>query len=275
MRSGAFYTAVVALGACLLLAGAARAETAEDECQRLSDEAVEAYKATDYQKAVDLLSRAYAIRPLAPLLYNLAKAYDKLADADHAFETYKRYVDSGESTPELEAKAKKRMAFFEPQRKPKKPVEPEKPAAAEQPAATVTPAGPSPEELARAQDDKKRTLRLVVLLGGAVLAAAGAALIGVGGYEYGQATTFHDMFSASTDQAVKSQAKANGLSAGSLSTSLYVSGGVVLGVGAAAIVAALVLPQLKPGATEQPADKVSFAPWIGASGAGAAASWRF
>ena len=264
----------VALGAWLVVGGVARAETAEDECQRLSDEAVDAYKATAFQKAVDLLTRAYAIRPLTPLLYNLAKAYDKLADADRAFEAYKRYVDSGEATPELEARARKRMAFFEPQLKPRKPVEPEKPVEIEKPA-VVTPAGPSPEELASAAEDRKKKIRVVVLLGGAVLAAAGVALIGVGGYEYSQASSFHDQFSASTNQSEKTLAKTNGVAAGGLSTDFYIVGGVVLGVGAAAIAAALALPQLRSGSTETAANKVSFAPWLSPGGAGAAASWSF
>ncbi len=161
------------------------------------------------------------------------------------------------------------MAFWEPQLKPRKPVE------AEKPPVEVTPppkaAGPTPDDVQAQADARKRALRLGLVLGGAVLAVAGVAMVGVGGYEYGQASSFHDQFAASTDQATKAQAKSDGLGAGSLSTTMYAAGGAVLAVGAATVVVALVLPQLKPGATE----KVAFAPWIAPGGAGAAVSCRF
>ncbi len=85
MRSGMKCSAGVLLLGTLLAAGPARAETADDEVQRLSDQAIDSYKSGEYQQAVQLLARAYAIRPLTPLLYNLAKAYDKLGDAENAY----------------------------------------------------------------------------------------------------------------------------------------------------------------------------------------------
>ena len=276
MRPGVLAGVVTAV---LLVAGAARAVTVEEEVQKLSDQAVDAYKAGDYQRAVQLLTRAYAIRPLTPLLYNLAKAYDKLGDADNAYENYKKYAESGEADAKLEAKARARMTFFEPQLKPKKPPEPE-------PLPTTTrpePAGPTPEELAAEEDARRRRLKLVALFGGAGVAALGAALVIAGGALYASAASKHELYGMTRDEAEKRALRDQAQSTGTTSTALYAVGGVLFGIGAAAVVMAFVLPQLQPaagaesgGSEEKPAEpEVSFVPYLGPDGLGAGATWRF
>ena len=39
------------------------------------------------------------------LLYNMAKAYDKLGDIDHAYDAYRLYADSAAADPKLKARA--------------------------------------------------------------------------------------------------------------------------------------------------------------------------
>lgn len=272
MRSGVL---ILALAGFLLTGFSAHAETAEQECQRMSDEAVEAYKKGSYQRAVELLNRAYAIRPYTPLLYNLAKAYDKLNDAEHAYEAYKKYVDSGESEPKLEEKARKRMEFFEPQLKPKKPVEPEK--VVETKVEEPKPTGPTPEELLTAENDRRRRFRMISLYGGIGVAAVGVALIAAGGGTFFAANDKASGLVKEFDETKKRQLRDEAQSLGASSTALYGVGIPVALIGAAGIVLSFVLPQIQQTDTlpDGEAKKVSFAPWVSPQGAGANVSWRF
>jgi tetratricopeptide (TPR) repeat protein len=107
-------------------ASTVRAQTADDPqakmVEKLASDAANAYRAADYQRAVELLERAYQIRQVAALLYNLAKAYDKLGEADKAVELYRRYIDSTDAEPKLRQKAEARVAAYDETHKPKPPV---------------------------------------------------------------------------------------------------------------------------------------------------------
>src|SRR6476660_2677301 len=89
------------------------AESAEAQVERLATEAVNAYRGADYNRAVELLNRAYEIRQVPALLYNLAKAYDKLGDVDHAWDAYRRYSDSADADPRMKAKADSRLVVLD------------------------------------------------------------------------------------------------------------------------------------------------------------------
>ena len=80
------------------------------EVERLANDAVNAYKGADYKRAVELLQKAYEIRQVPALLYNMAKAYDKLGDIDHAYDAYHLYADSAAADPKLKARAEQRVA---------------------------------------------------------------------------------------------------------------------------------------------------------------------
>src|SRR5262249_34065618 len=70
---------------CLALAcGAARAQSRGNPVEKLASDAAIAYRGGDYQRAAQLLERAYKMQPVSALLYNLAKAYEKLGDEDKA-----------------------------------------------------------------------------------------------------------------------------------------------------------------------------------------------
>ena len=97
----------------------ARAESAEAQVERLAADAVNAYRGADYNRAVELLTRAYEIRQVPALLYNLAKAYDKLGDVEHAYDAYRRYADSADADPKLKAKSEARLAVLEEARRKK------------------------------------------------------------------------------------------------------------------------------------------------------------
>jgi tetratricopeptide (TPR) repeat protein len=95
-----------------LAAAPARAETPEEQVERLAADAITAYKGADYHRAVELLKRAYDIRQVPALLYNLGKAYDKLGDIPHAIDAYSRYAASDGSDSALKAKAEARLLLL-------------------------------------------------------------------------------------------------------------------------------------------------------------------
>lgn len=113
---------VLALLATVATSPRAHAESAEAQVERLAADAVNAYRGADYNRAIELLNRAYEIRQVPALLYNMAKAYDKLGDVEHAYDAYRRYADSADADPKLKAKADARLAVLESvRRKQEKP----------------------------------------------------------------------------------------------------------------------------------------------------------
>ncbi len=88
-------------------------DAAAKQVEKLAAEAIQAYRAADYTRTVELLERAYQIRQVAALLYNLAKAYEKLGDQEKAVELYRRYSDSTDAEPKLRVKAEARVAAYE------------------------------------------------------------------------------------------------------------------------------------------------------------------
>ena len=177
---------VVVIVGALCASATARAESAEAEVERLAAEAVNAYKGADYKRAVELLQQAYEIRQVPALLYNLAKAYDKLGDIDHAYDSYRLYADSAAADPKLKARAEARVALLAEAKRKKAaearavappPVENKPPEPVEPP----KPPPPSPEALrAQAHDDfvrdRKRSRLILIVAGGATVAFAAVAL---------------------------------------------------------------------------------------------------
>ena len=94
-------------------AHAVEQDAAARQVEKLAAEAIAAYKAADYARTIELLERAYQIRQVAALLYNLAKAYEKLGDQEKSVELYRRYSDSTDADPKLRVKAEARVAAYE------------------------------------------------------------------------------------------------------------------------------------------------------------------
>jgi len=166
----------------------ARAESPEAEVERLANEAVNAYKGADYKRAVELLLKAYDIRQVPALLYNLAKAYDKLGDVEHAYDAYHQYADSAAADPKLKVRAEQRVAALNEVRRKKAQ---EKRAVEEPPppppVVSTTPppeqvAPPLNEEQRRAQAhdefmrDRHRSRIITIAVGSATVAVAAVAL---------------------------------------------------------------------------------------------------
>lgn len=281
--------AMLLLSSAAMAAPRGRAETADQEVERLAAEAVEAYKGGRYERAVALLGRAYAIRPLAPLLYNLAKAYEKMGEDELALQYYRRYLDAGDAEPKLEVLARERVDALAAQTKAQAQADN---ADNLQAPILMQPKEPTPEEIAaqqrvrlaleRAQTQaererqdeltaRQRGARRRALIGsGAALAAVGAVCLATGIGLYAAAAAKHDDFTASRDAARKLELKSDAESLGAGSTAMYVIGGVLAASGVAlAVSGALVY------APHARRDVVSLAPWIGPASGGGVATWRF
>jgi len=185
---------VMALVATAATAPRARAETAEAQVERLASDAVNAYRGADYNRAIELLTRAYEIRQVPALLYNLAKAYDKLGDIEHASDAYRRYADSADADPKLRAKSEARLVVLEEARRKKaaaqrlveQPKQPPPPLVEHPPPkpAEIEPARPAPptaeqikQQLKEERQRERRRDRYVALgLGAGVVAFAATAV---------------------------------------------------------------------------------------------------
>src|SRR5262245_2799000 len=104
---------------CMTAPVARAAELPAAQVERLAKEAAIAFKGADYQRAVELLERAYQIRQVANILYNIARSYDKLGEVEKAIEHYRRYADSSDADPKLKAKAEARLQSYEESHRPK------------------------------------------------------------------------------------------------------------------------------------------------------------
>jgi tetratricopeptide (TPR) repeat protein len=254
---------------------AARAESAEAQVERLASEATNAYKGADYNRAVELLTRAYEIRQVPALLYNLAKAYDKLGDVDHAYDAFRRYSDSADADPKLKTRADARLVVLEDIRRKKaaatraaqpppepKVVEPAKPARVEPPVAPP----PTPEEMRatlKAERDRQRRRDRYTALGVGVgaLAMAGVA-VGLSA----NAVSLQDQFGQTLDASRKK----------SLKSDAQISAGVADGFYAATAVAAAVTAYyLYRGFRAEPNAPSLVAPSFSARGAGLVVQGRF
>jgi tetratricopeptide (TPR) repeat protein len=96
----------------------------------LIDKGAALYESGDYAKAAASLRAAYELVPEARLLFNIARAYERVGDGEQAFEFYERYLDATGTEAELRHRARdalKRMRT-----------------ATEDPAAGASPANPPP-----------------------------------------------------------------------------------------------------------------------------------
>jgi tetratricopeptide (TPR) repeat protein len=113
----------------------------------------ESYREGRFQEVVDLLMEAYRLDPKPVLLYNIARAYEGLGDAQHAIEAYRHYLETDpeandrlaleERVRTLERQEKERQAL-ERQRDEAASRQRDKPPAAPRETTSPTSASPFP-----------------------------------------------------------------------------------------------------------------------------------
>jgi tetratricopeptide (TPR) repeat protein len=279
---------VVMLCGGLVPATSAGAETPEAEVERLANDAVNAYKGADYKRAVELLQKAYEIRQVPALLYNMAKAYDKLGDVEHAYDTYRLYADSAAAEPKLKAKAELRVAALAELRRKKKaeekanetppPPQPQQQQAQQQnapPPVNLEPTlqpPPTPEEQrAHAHDEfvqgKKRDRLITIVLGGATVAFAAVA-IGLSADALMRENKYHASTSPDDKSRLESEAKLRA----NVADGFWV--GTAVAAGVTGYFAWRAFLRKEPGASAS--GSVALVPlWMPAGGGGIAAVGRF
>jgi tetratricopeptide (TPR) repeat protein len=255
-------------------AAVARAETPEAQVERLAADALTAYRGADYNRAVELLTKAYEIRQVPALLYNLAKAYDKLGDLDHAADAYRRFADAADADPKLKAKAEARLLALDEARR-KKAATAHAPEAAPSghveapPLVTPTPVTPvtqppsAVEARARlvAERQRERHRDRLVALGVGVGAVA---FLGVAIGLSVSALTLEQEYGRTVDFTRKTQLKSDALTQAHVADGFYPAAGV-----AAAVAAYFVYRGFRPDAD------LALAPAVAPHGAALVAAGRF
>ena len=103
----------LALSASLTLLGASApalaaeprpASAASPSLEQLNEQGADLYAARDYRRAIEKFIQAYAIEPDPNLLFNIARCYEELGEADAAIEKYETFL----KTPGADTRGQKR-----------------------------------------------------------------------------------------------------------------------------------------------------------------------
>ena len=227
MRPGRALVLAVALAALAAPAATRAAGRAGATVERLSNQAVEAYQAGDYARAVELLRQAYKLRADPVLLYNLGKAEEARGNKEEAIRRYRAFLSSPTGDARLRSKAEARLSVLEaPPPPPYSPPPPLAPVAAPAPAVVTTPPAPRPSRLTPRRE----------WIAGAVTAAVGVAAIAVGAGLYGDVLSLKAKWLNTPDEMTRTSLHASALTVGYVSTAMYVAGGVLAATGAVLVI---------------------------------------
>ncbi len=93
---------LVALAFPAVAAGQVGGGEGDDEARALAlfEESVSAYQEGNFDQAIALLNRAYALQPEPVLLYNLGRAQDGAGEFEAAIESYQQYLDEAGDIPD-------------------------------------------------------------------------------------------------------------------------------------------------------------------------------
>lgn len=243
--------------------------------EKLAADAASAYHGGDYQRAVDLLERAYKLQPVSALLYNLAKAYDKLGESQTASDLYAKYAAADDADPRLKVRAETRLGTLvlpprksEPPHKnepprPEPPSSTEPPPRAEPPPSTEPPpaATVAPRPTPISADERGRRRDCWVALG---VGVGGVALLGTALGLSVSALSLHDQFAATQDETAKRTFRDGAQTQALAADLLYAAGVAAAGVTAYFLYRAF-----------RPAKKLALGPWLAPTGGGLAALGRF
>ncbi len=219
----------------LLVAAPAAAQSGKSADQRaveLFEKSVEAYRAGEFAKSVELLKQAYALKPAAVLIYNLARAYEGLGRLDEAVRAYEDYL-AKEPKPQDRGAIEKKVATLKAQIAERERMKREQ----EESARKGSEPAPSPALAATPPEKRSATPWIVAGIGGAIVIGGGVVMI--------MAKTKHDEADREPIQT-KSDSLAD--DAKSLST----VGSVVMLGGAAVLAGGVVWAILSPKRAAEP-----------------------
>jgi tetratricopeptide (TPR) repeat protein len=151
---------------------------------RLSDDGFALFKARDYRHAAEKFLAAYALDPDPNLLFNLARCYESMGDADAAIEKYEAFLAKPDADPKGRQRASEAIRALRQTKAGAPPSAKAAPAAPTTTAAVTADAAPaSAVETggARSANEPPSLKAPVILLG----AGAAAIVAGVVAYELG------------------------------------------------------------------------------------------
>ncbi len=256
------------------VAQAAVAPVAEESFDTLTEQASEKYGEGDYDGAIALFERAYALDPEPNILFNIGRIYEESGNYEDAIVYYERFI----SEPQVDLEAKQvaldrrdlAQAVVDIQNKDKKGKEP---VAETAPTETVPPTEttvpeteqPPPEEPLEETAPKPRNLRPVgyVLLGTGAAALLGGAIIG------GIAKGEERKFQAADNKADADAAKARGTKLAPAADGLFIAGGLLATAG----IVLLLVP--RRGKKAQRRERAMFVPHASPTQVGFGVTGRF
>jgi tetratricopeptide (TPR) repeat protein len=107
----------LAVGALVLMLLAPRvaaaARSVDAEVKRLANVSHEQYQKGDFKGAAETLLKAYELKPVQALLFNIARSYEKAGDDVKALEYYRRYRDSSPDDADLVGQASRAIDRLE------------------------------------------------------------------------------------------------------------------------------------------------------------------
>jgi hypothetical protein len=238
------------------------------EADTLSDEAVEAFKAKDYDTAIDKFQRAYDLDPQPNYKFNIGRVYEEkggLENLEQAVKFYQEFVQSPGVDLESREAATQRLKVLRPT---VEELRAQKAAADDGTDDPTTPATDAAADRPPPVDDgakaRKRKLRI-----------AGYSLIGVGGLGLVIGSVFGGLALSKSNDAddaphiddrisLRQEAK----SRAAVADGLLITGGVLAGVGLILVLSTL-------GKGKRPTKKTALLPSVGPRSAGLSWTGRF
>lgn len=102
-----------ALCAAMLVTGSPASSQEEDpdvvRVEELSLEGAELFQTGNYAEAIVRFKEAYALVPVANLLYNIALSYERIGDVDAAITYYEKFIVADDADPEVRGVALGRL----------------------------------------------------------------------------------------------------------------------------------------------------------------------
>jgi tetratricopeptide (TPR) repeat protein len=156
-----------------------RPSTASSSLEQLNEEGATLYAARDYRRAIEKFIQAYAIEPDPNLLFNIARCYEELGEADAAIEKYETFLKTPGADTRGQKRARESLAALR---------EGSAAAPAASPAADASPPASEPAPGAASGEHAGAIVPWLTLGGSAVFAALGTTFYLLGKSDHDQVT---------------------------------------------------------------------------------------
>lgn len=222
----------------------APAGSAEESFESLTEQASQKFREKDFDGAVSLFERAYALNPEPNILFNIGRIYEEAGKLEDAIVYYERFVSDPQVDIESKQKALRRrdvareVVEIRKKEDERRKADTTPPPSGNPPPPVVTNPPPTETEPEPGVDEPRPVKRNVRPLGFALVGIGGATLI-AGGVVGGLAKRQENAFGAAKNLQDADEAKQKGLRLAPAADGLFIAGGIL----AAAGVVMLLLPQ--------------------------------